>query len=131
MTLALGEMITPIIRHKEWHLLDSKTSRVFITSDNPVVLLPPENYDPRLGLGVMNALIALPLSPRRCLFLTNGKGTSGVRMLGRESVMAINQWTILRAHKQVFSNLKSEDIRIPFDKTTAGHNTKVHVSGGL
>lgn len=127
MTLELADTITPIIRDKEWHLLESKTSRVFVTSDNPVVLMPPEDYDRRMGLGVMNAIIGYPLSPRRCLLLTNGRGTTGVKMLSRESVMAINQWTILRAHKQVYANLESQDVESAFNETVQGHNTRVQV----
>ena len=130
LSLELVEIVTEIIKQKHWSLLGSKTSRVFVTSDNPVVLMPPENHDNRLGVGVGNAIIAIPLSPQRSLLLANRKGPNDITYLSREAVKEINQWTILRAHKQVFASLESKDIRDAFNKTTHGHNTRVVVNDG-
>src|SRR5215469_1036316 len=129
--LELAELITPFILQKHWHLLESKTSRVFVTSDNPVVLMPGESHNPRMGIGIENGLIAMPVSPTRSLFLSNRQARSALIRISREAVIGVNQWTILRAHTQVFANLKSEDIKTAFNNTTQGHNTKVVVTGGL
>jgi len=121
--------IVPFFYGKHWHIIKSSTSRVFATSDHPVVLLPPsEGYSPYWGLGLVNAIIALPLTPKRCLFMSDKPGKADVIEVSRESVNTVNQFIFRHAHKQVFANMFSQEFQTAFDKTTPGANTKVAVS---
>lgn len=124
MTLILSN----ILRKKSWHIVESSTSRVFITSDNPVTLLPPSvDFDFRRGLGFENAIVALPLTPKRCLLMSDRPGRADIIQVGRPSVNEVNEKIIYNAHKQVFSNLLSKEHQGAFDKTVEGANTKVAV----
>lgn len=121
--------IVPFFYGKHWHIIESSTSRVFATSDHPLVLLPPsEGYSPYWGLGLVNAIIALPLTPKRCLFMSDKPGKTDVIQVSRESVNTVNQFIFRHAHKQVFANMFSQEFQTAFDKTTPGANTKVVVS---
>jgi len=60
--------ISKYIFHKEWHVLDSNCSRVFITSDNPVALIRPENLPPFYGVGIANGHIVMPISPKNVFY---------------------------------------------------------------
>jgi len=83
--------ISKYIFHKEWHVLDSNCSRVFITSDNPVALIRPENLPPFYGVGIANGHIVMPISPKKCLLLVNGDKNPSTIKLNRENVDYINK----------------------------------------
>lgn len=123
--------IEPYIRQKHWHLLEPTHGRVFVTSDNPVVIVPPPNYSRYMGLGIGSADIALPLSPTRCLLLTNYKLPDDFITLSPGQTERVITWTVWRAHTNVFSSEKSDSIKATIDRTVPGQNTKVEVSGGL
>ncbi len=120
--------IAPILLDKHWCLLESDSSRVFVTSDNPVVRVRPANYPPQLGLGFLPADILLPLSPKRCLALSNDRPPMELLRAKRERIISANEYIIWNAHRQVFANIRSEDIRKVFEETIEGHNTQVHVA---
>jgi hypothetical protein len=42
-----AQWIAPVLQAKEWHLLESPSSRVFLTSDNPVTLIRPPKRPPQ------------------------------------------------------------------------------------
>ena len=99
--------LAEIVYHKEWHLLHSGSSRVFITSDNPVALLPQRGHRPSDGLGFIDASIFVPLSPKRALWLRNDRLPKDVTEINRETVESFNKTIIMRADN---SNLKSADL---------------------
>jgi len=121
----LADRIAPIIYDKHWLLVESATSRVFVTSDNPVMLVPPEGLHPSLGVGWVNAHAFLPISPTRGLFMSAMKPKHSIALIKREGVSAFNNEMIFNAHKNVFANLKSGDFETVFNKTQQGHNTRI------
>src|SRR2546423_656242 len=51
----LSETLSSVLLMKNWTLLECPTSQVFVTSDNPVILLPPPDYFPGMTVSFMNA----------------------------------------------------------------------------
>lgn len=103
-----------VVYNKEWYLLHSDGSRVFITSDNPVVLLPPRGSRPTDSPGFLDASIFLPLSPKRALWLRNDRMPKQVIEVNRKVVDSFNKTIMIRADKQIYSNLKSADLEHAF-----------------
>lgn len=124
--LEASQWIAPIIESKQWHLLESATSRVFVTSDNPVTIIRPDSVPRQLGVGFENGNVLLPLSPTRCLFMDDRKDD---RILSAKRGHAIffNEQTIHGAHQAVFSNVLSKDIEKTFNETRPGENSTVTV----
>jgi Protein of unknown function (DUF4238) len=59
--LELADDTQGVIEGRQWHLLESTTSRVFVTSDNPVVLTRPR-YEPLWSaIGIKQGSVLLPL----------------------------------------------------------------------
>lgn len=127
-SLLLALEISPIIFYKEWHILDNKTSRVFITSDNPVILIRPQGLPPFYGLGIANSHIVVPTSPNKALLLrTTNKRAEDPKIINvnRGFVETINRHTMFYAHKFVYSNLLLKDIQKDFDTTQDGRSERV------
>lgn len=115
--LELADNLVPVIYGKELHILESSSCRVFITSDNPIVLLPPKGHHPADGLGFLDASILLPISPKRALLLRNRKAVSEVIQIGREKVDFYNSYVNWFALNEVYSNIMSHDIEKAFNET--------------
>jgi hypothetical protein len=133
--LEMADHITDIISRKYRYLLEC-TGGYFLTSDHPVVLAPPKNYPAHLGLGFEPATILLPLSPKRCLLLTN-RPIAGVKLPGclllpfrrfmknngtvikvdEASVEAVNRLIISQAHEAVFSHERLDAVEHAFNQT--------------
>ena len=106
--------LAELLFHKEWHILHSDSSRVFITSDDPVVLLPPKDHHPADGLGFLAASILLTLSPKRALLLRNEPVQQRIIKINRDKVDFYNRAIMWHADKQMYSNLKSVDFEKAF-----------------
>lgn len=122
----LSEELWPILMMKKWIILECPTSQVFVTSDNPVVLLPPPGYFEGMSVGFDNAPILFPLSPKRALLISKLKGTGVVRIWGNKMEDMVAQ-TITYGHKLVFSNIYSEDFQQIFDSILEGETTKAYI----
>ncbi|MFH1824403.1 MAG: DUF4238 domain-containing protein [Candidatus Firestonebacteria bacterium] len=127
-SLLLSLKLSPIIFNKEWHLLESDSGRVFITSDNPVSLIRPENLPPFYGVGFINGHIAVPLSPYKCLLLKNGKDGAEKLKIDRNTVNFFNRHVMFFAHKFVYSSLLSKDTQDDFNKTKEGASEQVIIN---
>lgn len=133
--LEIADHITDIIGRKYRYLLEC-TGGYFLTSDHPVVLAPPENYPAHLGLGFEPASILLPISPKRCLLLTNRpaadlklpgclllpfrrfmKNNGTVFKVDEAKVEAFNRLIISQAHEAVFSHERSDELERAFNQT--------------
>lgn len=121
--LELAEDTEGIIAGRQWHLLESTTSRVFVTSDNPVVLTRPEAEPPWSSIGLRLGSVLLPLSPTRCVLIDDAKRGDALIRISREKADALNNYIIAHAHKAVFANLHSKTIASAFDRTVFGKNT--------
>lgn len=123
-SLALAQDIAPVISFKEWNILESDSSRVFVTSDNPVSLIRPRDLPKFNGVGFINGLITIPLSPKRCLFLKNEKSSKNITRVNRKYVDFINRHTAFYSHRYIYSNIKSRDIQNMFNETVEGEGEK-------
>lgn len=129
--LLLALEISPKIFHKEWHIVDNQTSRIFITSDNPVTLMRPLNLPPFYGLGILNSHIVVPMSPTKALLLRfTGKkvGDPMVLKANRDFVISVNRYIMYYANKFVYANLLSKDIEKEFSLTEEGKSERIIVS---
>ncbi len=54
-----------------WDVVHTKDNKSFITTDNPIVIMPPNKDTPR-GLCVKGSLIIFPLSQSTCLVMSYG-----------------------------------------------------------
>lgn len=124
--------ISEYIFHKEWHVLDcSGSSRVFATSDNPVVILRPENLLPPHGVGIANGHIVMPISPKKCLLLINGNENPSIIKINRKAVDYINKHLMFFAHQFIYSNLLSRDIESGFNETKDGESERIIINSPI
>jgi len=124
LSLSAMDEVTAIFLFKSWVIFESDSSRVFVTCDNPVAMVPPEDYPPSMGLGFLQANVLFPLSPDLCLYMSNKTVKRGLVKAKREYMDEINQRVIYSAYKYVYSNIASKDIQRIFDQTKEGDNTK-------
>jgi hypothetical protein len=124
--LEIADRVTPLLLGKQWNLLESDKGS-FITSDHPVVLVRPEYCPKFIPIGFDQARVIFPLSPRRCLLLSNefvpkryrrqylldrllhplrtfGPERRRIININEAEVSAINGLVILQAHESVFSH---------------------------
>jgi hypothetical protein len=124
--LELAEDTEGVIEGRQWHLLESTTSRVFVTSDNPVVLTRPEDEALWSSIGLRPGSVLLPLSPTRCVLIDDAKRSEALIKVNREKVDAINNYIIAYAHNALFANLYSKSVAQAFDRTEFGRNSDLH-----
>ncbi len=127
-SLALAQHIAPLIFFKEWNILESDSSRVFVTSDNPVSLIRPKDLPQIYGVGFINGLISIQISPKRCLFLKNEKSSKNITRVNRKYVDFINRHTAFYSYRYIYSNIKSRDIQNMFNETVEGEGEKFLIS---
>lgn len=92
---------------------------VFITSDNPVTHYLTEEQRARRhpffqGVGYLDAVFQLPISPDRCLLLINKDMVTDTFVYKQKDVDYINYYTYHFADRWVFSNLKDETTKERF-----------------
>lgn len=121
--LELAKGTEGVIEGRQWQLLESTTSRVFVTSDNPVVLTRPGYEALWRAIGIRQGSVLLPLSPTRCLLIDDAKRGDALVRISREKADAINNYVISYAHHAVCSNLYSKTTTAAFDRTVFGKNT--------
>lgn len=129
--LSLALEISPKLFYKDWHIIDNQTSRIFITSDNPVILMRPPNLPPYYGSGIINSHIVVPISPTKAILLNPVREKPEkprIIKASRGLVSNINRHTMFYANKFIYANLESEDIKNNFDKTEEGKSERVRVS---
>jgi hypothetical protein len=126
--IEIGNKLVPYVFNKSWGLVISNSSRVFITSDNPVILIKPETLPEFRGHGFINSHIYIPLSPKISLVLTTQKEDIDVVKIKREDVDYFNGLIMYYAHQFVYSNLLSKNIDDTFKQTTEGESERVIVN---
>ncbi|NCU38509.1 DUF4238 domain-containing protein [Candidatus Saccharibacteria bacterium] len=103
-------------------VLVSKTddADMFVTSDNPVThYLTDEQKAKRpafYGVGYVDAVFQLPISPTRCLLLINDDMIMETFQYDQDAVNRINFYTYHFADRWVFSNVVSDTIKTEFNK---------------
>ena len=88
----------------------------FVTSDNPVTHYL-ENEDPRrvMGVGYVNAIFQLPISPTRCLLLIDSGYEIDEFDCNEDHVNHMNYYTYRYADRWIFSDEKSDTISQMFN----------------
>ncbi|MFA5360131.1 MAG: DUF4238 domain-containing protein [Patescibacteria group bacterium] len=123
--MKVGMELVPYIFDKNWRLLISRGSRVFIISDNPVVLIRPTNLPHFYGNGFANSHIYLPLSPKISLILNTKKGDIKIADVKRENVDYLNSLIMFYAHQFIYLNLLSNNINNLFKQTKEGESEQI------
>lgn len=73
MMMSLGSELIRFFLNMDWLFLEAPNRSSFITSDNPFVLVPPKDYNPRgfygVGMITKGAKKVIPLSSKTCLIM--------------------------------------------------------------
>jgi hypothetical protein len=113
-TLAMSkELYFVLMKLKKAVLVSTDTqSKHFVTSDNPVTHYRPEkdNRPKWMGLGYINAVFQLPISPTRCLLLINDDMRMRTFKCTRGEVDHMNWYTYYYADRWIFSHIKSKTV---------------------
>lgn len=130
--MALGLLVAhrtaPTLHRKNWHLIELRSSMVFVTSDNPVIRLTPTNFRPGMRVGFDNAPVVMPISPRRALLLDNQSHSEEIVTVGRDKATEFNWLVVNHAYRSVYANLILKDIEKAFDETEEGGSTRVYLA---
>lgn len=123
VALDISKTLYQILFTQKKMVLVSKTvdSGVFITSDNPVThYLTEEQHATRppffQGVGYIDAVFQIPISPNRCLLLINNGMVMETFQYNQDAVNYINWHTYHFADRWVFSNLVDETTKNHFSK---------------
>ena len=128
LQIELATNLVPLLFIKNWILLEPMDEKdVFITSDNPVVLLPPTKDYGIMAGGFMFSPIFFPISPKRALFLDNNLKVDEILQLSKNKMELFRDKVVGFAHKFVFSNILDTKIQEIFDTTKEGENTQAIV----
>ena len=117
----IAKRISSSIFYKTWNLYES-TDKIFVTSDNPVTVMQPVNTPPSEIDRFITGIVALPLSPLRCLLLEPGRVVRRlpVSTVDRPTVNNINRSTMFNAHREVYSRFRSLATAKAFQRTVEG-----------
>ena len=126
--LELAEDTEAVIEGRNWRLLESTTSRVFVTSDNPVVLIRHEAESFWQPIGLRRGSVLLPLSPKRCLLIDDDRRGDTIIPVDREKADRINQLVIVNAQEAVFANLSSKTLASAFESIRIAFATDIGIS---
>jgi hypothetical protein len=108
--LLLGQDLIGYFLQMDWFFLWAPKNSSFITSDNPFLLLPPSDYNPKsfYGVGILTpgAKKIIPLTSHTCLIM----GDHGGRMIGRiadpKAIRAINLYSAINSDRFLIARAK-------------------------
>lgn len=121
----LAMELTQILFNKYWYLLMSNTPRVFITSDNPIVIQKVKGVPSQINSGFMYGTVLVTLSPILCLLIRSKPLKEKIIQINRAQVDAINKSIMLKSGNFVYSNISSRDIKNIYDDIPAGQDREV------
>jgi len=110
--LNMGVEVAPIFYGMDWFIFYTKQSYAFITSDNPFLLIPPENYDRFWGVGLLThkARKVVPLTSDMCLVMGDVSDKPVVKFgeANKDFFRQINKYLILASNRFCFSPEKGK-----------------------
>jgi hypothetical protein len=121
----IAQELAKVLYKKCWHLIESDSSRIFLTSDNPVVLLPAPHHRPPMKIGYHDGWIMLPLSPKRALLLTNKLLSKNIIPIMEDKMIEYQWYIIARCYQLVFSNIESQEFKRILDGIEEDQITQV------
>jgi hypothetical protein len=113
--------LSPFFEGMSWGLLQAPRHELFVTTDNPVVIVDPYKSLGKVG-GVSYskaAFFTFPVSRDYCLQGVNSPAADGTRLLKPSEVHAINKMLIAGAYRFVFSPTKASFVQEIFEKIHA------------
>ena len=119
------ELLTPILFNKNWHLLISNASRIFITSDNPVTIQKVKGVPFQFNSGFMFGTVLITLSPSLCLLIRYKPLKDEIIQINRAQVDSINKSIMLKSGNFVYSSISSKDIKNIYDDIPVGRDRDV------
>lgn len=124
-TKTTQDIVNIFQREKGLFLLVSRDSRVFVTSDNPVILQVPPDIPWWLAGGYKYGTIIVPISPQVCLFFRSRPLKKQIIEIGPSQVDYINNSIMKSAKRQIYSNLSSKSIKQRYDLSNTGEDSKI------
>lgn len=125
--LQFANILVNVLQNKHWNLIETNNSRSFLTSDNPVITMPPPYHPRGRHWGYVDGDILLPLSPKRALWFTNRPLANKVIAIHRNKMPEFQFYTITQCDTSVFSHVKSKEFQRVLDSTEQGQAYEVHL----
>lgn len=116
LTLKFASDFYPCFRIKHLILAKTNCKNVFITSDNPIVLLPQDRV---YGKGLLNSTILIPLTPYKCLIYHMDKYKDVIKV-NEKQIGKINQCIMTSARRFIYSNINSKSISRKYNSIEGG-----------
>ena len=108
--LNIGKDLISFFLNMDWVFLQSPKKSSFVTSDNPVILVPPGNYDPNSfdGVGIITpgAKNIIPLSQRTCLVMADYGQRILWRVANQKEVRVINLFLAINSNRLLIARDK-------------------------
>ncbi len=117
--IKIGDHLIDVLYKKKWHLLLSKDDDFFVTSDNPIAIIRPDNLPKFFGAGFINGILAIPISPSHCLFIVNSKEPSFTARAKSKCVNMINKHMMFYTKQFIYGHILSENVKSQFQYTKA------------
>lgn len=130
--LQLGHLpeVAKIIFQMQWSFVLAPEGFRFITSDSPVVReIPPEQYHPMMGPGLMNPsiVVSFPCSPHLC-WLGAWKEMPASAVISKEGAKAVNRLRAVHAERYLYSSVLDSGLS-KLAKKYRDHGLKLRLSG--
>jgi hypothetical protein len=126
-SILIGNHLIDALADKNWNLLLTNNN-FFISSDNPVTLVRPPGLPNFYGTGFKNGIVAIPISPKHCLWITNEHEHSYTAIAQSEGVAMVNKHIMFFAQKFVYSHTLSPIIERDFAATSDGAGQAVVIN---
>lgn len=122
--MKVAKELFPLIFYRHWHIYESRMSGVFITSDNPVLMMALDLEPHTEGEIWEKGIIVLPISPSRCLALSPGNvsHTVPVSVIDFGQLQHINEAMMFHAVREVYAHYSSAWLKKLFDRTKEGES---------
>ncbi len=106
-------ILLPSLLSRHWHTIEAPADNRFLISDCPVLTIEVRDGQafPGAGFGKENTVVLLPLSPKH-IFVASPRHLNWKRVADPSGVRNINRLIVQFAHKNVYANASSEDVRV-------------------
>jgi hypothetical protein len=125
--VVMGQELAKTLYKKYWHLIETDNPRAFLTSDQPVVLLPDHHHRPGMPVGYYDGRIMFPLTPKRALMMTNRPLENQIIQIAEEKMREYQWYTITRCYQLVYSHMENEEFQQILDGFPEGEVVRVYL----
>jgi hypothetical protein len=121
--LQFASGLVDLIQEKYWNLIETNNSQPFLTSDNPVVVMPTHRHAPNTTFGYADGNILVPLSRKRAFLFTNEPWARKIISVFESKMIEFQFYIVTQCETSVFSHIKSEEFQRILNSTEEG---KIH-----